>query len=157
MSNSKDDNRPICRQAREGGSVYILVLGASLLIAAIGVSSLLAVRVQRREAIQQADGCQARELARSGLDLMMYYAKQDAGGTTWRTRLANKNFANVTFAGGDMTIQGVDPVDGNLTDDPDDPITLTCTANFRTSRYILEVTVDGEGTPRPGTWKRVVN
>ena len=68
MRSSMDGYRPVCRAARERGSVYILVLGASLLVAAIGVSSLMAVRVQRRAASITADQIQAREMARAGIE-----------------------------------------------------------------------------------------
>ena len=156
MRTSKDGHRPVCRAARERGSVYILVLGASLLVAAIGVSSLMAARVQRRAVSVTADRIQARELARAGIDHMMWAVKDDATGAAWRTDLQNGDYLDMTFAGGTFSVSGADPVDGILTDDKADPVELTSIGVFGGAKYILSVTINSDGSPQAGTWTRVV-
>ena len=144
-------------RARERGSVYILVLGASLLVAVIGISSLMAARVQRRSTTLTADRIQACELARSGIDFMMYGANDITTNSVWRAKLNNGDYTNVAFGGGTFTVVGVDPNDGDLINNNGDPVVLTCTGDYRKATYILRVTVDGDGTPQLGTWKHIVN
>jgi hypothetical protein len=155
MRTLKDGCRPVYRASRERGSVYILVLGASLLIAAIGVSSLMAVRIQRRAASIAADKIQAREMARSGIDRVLLDIKLVPD--TWRVDLKAGSFSTGTFANGTYAIAAVDPVDNNLTDSNADPVVLTSTGTAGAATYILEVTLNGDGTIDTGTWKRVVN
>ena len=145
-----------CIDPRRRGSVYILVLGASLLVAAIGISSLLAARVQRRTVNLTADLMQARELARSGIERVMWGAETDYLGWFWRPMLENGDYENRALGAGTFSVTGVDPVDGNLTNDNADPVVLTSEGVYGDAKYILRVTIDGDGTPQPGTWQRVV-
>lgn len=157
MRTSITRSRPVCSSARERGSVYILVLGASLLVAAIGVSSLMVVRVQRRATSITADQIQAREMARTGIDRVLWCVKDDPTGIVWRTKLKNDVYQDIPFAGGTFSVTGIDPVDGNLTDVITDPVDLTSTGVYGKATYILGVTLNGDGSFEPGTWKRVVN
>ena len=142
---------------RRSGSVYIMVLGASLLVALIGVSSLMAARVQRRSATLTADKIQARELARSGIDRVMLGAKRNLLDSIWRTRLKNGNYEDKAFAGGTFSVTGIDPIDGDLTNSNDDPVLLASVGVYGEAKYILQVTINGDGSPQLGTWQRVVN
>lgn len=148
------DRRLTCRQR---GSVYILVLGASLLVAAIGVSSLLAARVQRRARTAAADRAQAREIARSGIEFVMYGEEKDFLEFIWRGMLENGDYLNRPFGGGTFSVTGVDPVDGDVNNDNTNPVILTSTGVYGQAVYILRVTINSDGTIQPGTWRRVVN
>ena len=152
--NSKVNHR-VGRSVKERGSVYILVLGASVIVAAIGVSSLMLARVQRRSVTNTADRVQARELARSGIDYMLWRIETETS-NTWRTSLKNGNYQNITMGTGTFSVTGVDPDDGNLTDDTSDPVVLTSVGIWGNAMYAFEVTIDSEGTIESGTWKRVV-
>lgn len=143
--------------SRQRGSVYILVLGASLMVALIGVSSLMAARVHRRAVSVTADRMQARELARAGIDRVMYDPKVDPLGLFWRAMLVNGDYENMGFAGGSFSVTGVDPNDGDLLNGSNDLVVLASTGKYGQAVYVLQVTIDGDGTPQPGTWKRVVN
>ena len=143
------------RSARDRGSVYIFVLGASLLVAVIGISSLMAARVQRRSIQTTAGMTQARELARSAIDRGLWEIKANLG--FWRTLFVFTPLTEVPFAGGTFTLTATDPVDGNLTNNITDPVVLTGVGKCGDARYMLEVTLNGDGTINPGTWKRVVN
>ncbi len=139
---------------RRRGSVYIMVLGASLLVAVIGISSLMAARVQRRAAVASGDMIQARENARAAIDRALWGI--EAMPTTWRSSFAGGSFSTGTLGGGTLTLTVVDPVDGDPTNNTTDPVALTGTGVVGQATYMLEVTLNGDGTMQPGTWKRVV-
>jgi hypothetical protein len=141
---------------RQRGSVYIMVLGASLMVALIGVSSLMAARVQRRATTITADRIQARELARTGIDRLMWSMDVDPPGGFCRPMLVNGDYEDMAFAGGTFSVTGVDPIDGNLTNRSGDPVVLTSVGVYGQAKYVLEVTLNGDGSSQPGTWKRVV-
>ncbi len=141
---------------RQSGSIYIMVLGASLLVALIGVSSLMAVRVQRRAVTITADKIQARELARSGIDRVMLSAKLNLFNSMWRTMLTDGSYENKAFAGGTFSVTGIDPIDGDLTNSNDDPVLLASVGVYGEAKYILQVTINGDGSVQPGTWSRLV-
>ncbi len=141
--------------ARQRGSVYILVLGASLIVAVIGISSLMAARVQRRAVAASAEMIQARELARSAIERGLRDIKVNS--TFWRMQMAMMPPTNVPFADGTFTLTIVDPIDGNLTNNTSDPVVFTGIGKYGDSQYILEVSLNGDGSIQPGTWKRVVN
>ena len=141
--------------ARQRGSVYILVLGASLIVAVIGISSLMAARVQRRAVVASSDMTQARELARTAIDRGLWEVKVNV--MSWRTTFSDGTLTNISFAGGTFSLVAVDPIDGNLTNNTTDPIVLTGTGKYGEAQYMLEVTLNGDGSIQPDTWKRVVN
>ncbi len=148
-----EHDRPIDPRSR--GSVYILVLGASLLVAAIGVSSLMAVRVKGRMHNAAIDQAKAQELSRSAIDRGLWEVKTNS--LLWRTVFAAGTLTNVPLGDGTFTLFAVDPVDGSLTNNNTDPVELTGLGKVGDARYMLGVTLNGDGTVQPGTWKRVVN
>lgn len=151
MPRIKNNNRT----PRERGSVYILVLGASLLVVAIGVSSLMAARIQRKTVTVVADRGQARELARTAIDRGLWLIKHNS--LTWRTIFQTGVINNETaFGGGTFSLIAVDPVDNDLLDDNTDPVILIGDGKKGNARYVLRVTLNGDGTVRGGTWQRVV-
>lgn len=140
--------------ARDRGSVYVLVLGASLLVAAIGVSSLMAARVQRKIVTVSADRGQARELARTAIDRGLWEVKNNAA--LWRTVFAAGTLSNISFGGGTFTLIAIDPIDNNLLNNNTDPVILVGDGKKGDARYLLRVTLNGDGSVRGGTWQRVV-
>jgi len=141
--------------SRSRGSVYILVLGASLLVATIGISSLMAARVQSRAVAASAGMTQARENARTAVDRGLWEIKYNF--LLWRTTFAGTFLQNVSFGDGTFSLYAVDPTDGNLTNNGTDPVVLTGVGKSGSAKYMLEVTLNGNGSIQPGTWKRVVN
>ena len=71
---------------RRRGSMYVAVIGCSLVITVIGVSALLAARIERRAAEGTSDLSDARVYAQSAIDLGMYTILSDAN---WRTNKTN--------------------------------------------------------------------
>ncbi|MEZ6190756.1 MAG: hypothetical protein R3C45_05630 [Phycisphaerales bacterium] len=139
---------------RQQGSVYVLVLGASLIVAAVGVSSLVAARVQYRFSARTAESIKARELARTAIDRALWEVQNNA--LLWRTNFATNVYTNVSLAGGTFTIGAIDPVDNNLLNNTTDPVQLLGIGIYGESKFILSVTLNGDGSLKPGTWKRVV-
>jgi len=142
------------RDPRCQGSVYILVLGASLLVALIGVSSLMASRVQRRSVSASADTSHARELARTGVERGLWLAKSNP--TSWRQGLSLAVYTDVAFGQGTFTVTGTDLVDGDMLNNTVDPVLVISTGKSGEAIYKLQVTLNGDGTVQPGTWKRLV-
>jgi hypothetical protein len=141
---------------RHRGSVYVLVLGASLIVAVIGLSSLMAARVQRQVTEVSADMVQTRLLARSAIDLGLNTIKTYPA--NWRFVFDAGNLpTEMPLGAGQLTLTAVDPIDGNLMNNTTDPVVLTGIGKSGDARYMLEVTLNGDGTAQPGTWKRVVN
>lgn len=141
--------------ARRRGSVYILVLGASLLVALIGVSSLMANRVQRRTVIAAVDHAQARELARTAIDRGLWEIK--ANPLFWRVTFDAGTLTNIPLGNGAFTLGATDPVDSNLINNSTDPVVLIGVGKVGDARFMLRVILNGDGSVQPNTWKRLVN
>ena len=109
------------------GSVYILILSASLLVAVIGISALTTARIQHRAAAGTDDLAEARGYARSALEIALQNISADPN---WRTTYGNSNWpTNQPIGSGTYTIEAVDPQDGDVTTGNLDPIELTRAQN----------------------------
>ncbi len=140
---------------RQRGSVYILVLASSLLVATIGISSLMAARVQLRATSSARDKVKSRELARTAIDRGLWEVQNNALG--WRGVLASGVLTNVSFGGGSFTLVASDLVDGNVLNNTTDPVLLFGVGDSGQARFMLYVMLNGDGTVQEGTWKRHVN
>ncbi|HEY2588197.1 MAG TPA: carbohydrate binding domain-containing protein [Tepidisphaeraceae bacterium] len=127
------------RRRHPRGSIYVLVLCVSMLVAVIGMGALLAARVQTRIARSEVDFATARLLARSGLEVAMFRIQQDPA---WRTDLGNGTwFNNVPLNGGTFSVSASDPISGNVAAPSNDPVVLTCTGTRNAAVYMMKVTV----------------
>ena len=125
-------------------STYILVLGATLVVSAAGLSAVLAVRLQRRAQAQTGDFSEARFIAQSAIELGMLDIRRD---DNWRTSKTNGPWrVSQTLGRGTFTLTVTD-VDGNLTDDANDRVILTSTAVVADSRHKLMVELEPEQPP----------
>ncbi len=105
------------------GSVYILILSASMLVAIIGISALTTARIQHRAAAGTDDLAEARLYARSALEIAVHNISQDPN---WRTTYGNTNWPkNQAIGNGIYSIEAVDPEDGDVTTGSLDPVELT--------------------------------
>ncbi|MEX0887240.1 MAG: hypothetical protein WD009_12470 [Phycisphaeraceae bacterium] len=76
--------------ARVRGSVYLAVLGASMLVTLLGVSAVLAVRIQGREAEAARTAATARYYAQSAVELALLETRQNpdwANDGDWRPQI----------------------------------------------------------------------
>lgn len=110
---------------RRRGTIYIITLGSSLIVAVMGLAAMKSVSVQREQAENVAESFQAQLNARTGLDFAMLRIESNSD---WRTQFANGTWtAQTTALDGTYQITVTDPVDGDLTDDPLDPVIVTST------------------------------
>lgn len=121
------------------GSIYVLVLSVSLLVAVIGMGALYVARVQTRLGRNDADFAVARLCARAGLEVAMFRIQQDPN---WRTDLGNGTwFNNVPLNQGTFSVTASDPVSGNVAAPSTDPVVLTCTGAKGSASYVMQATV----------------
>jgi len=127
------------QDARNRGSIYLFVLASSLIITVIGMGSLFAVRVQSRSAQTAEAATHVRLCAQSGLELGLLMVAQDPN---WRTTQANGAWLSGTSLGdATLSLEGIDPLDGDLTDDEYEPLVLTGTGQKGLARYKTQVTL----------------
>lgn len=132
------------RTMRRGG-VYIAVLGAAMLVSLIGMSALAMVRAQRLTAATAADSDAARLYAESAVELGLQLIASD---TEWRkSRASGAWIASQAIEGGTLTVEGIDPVDGDLANRPTDPLVLRGTGRRGSAVQVVEVTLGASGVP----------
>jgi cytoskeletal protein CcmA (bactofilin family) len=108
---------------RSNGSVYLHVLGVSLLVTIIGLAALAGVRVQTRSAQWASDYAEARQAAVAAVELGLLYVQEDPN---WRTTYSNGPWLSDQQLGGTtFSLGGIDPNDSDLSDSEDDPLVLT--------------------------------
>lgn len=121
------------------GSIYVVVIGMSMLIGIIGLGALLASRVQVRAGASESDFAVARLCARAGLEIAMYRIQTDSA---WRTDLGNGVwFANVPLGFGTYSVTAADPISGDITLPSNHPVVLTCTGAKGAAVYQIQVQV----------------
>jgi hypothetical protein len=130
---------------RRRGGIYVAVLGAGMLITLIGLTSLAAMRIERLAFATAADGQQARLHAQSAVEIAAQWVSDDP---SWRaTRSSGTWITDLAMDGSRMTVEGLDPIDGNFLNRPTDPLVLRATAVRGRARQIVEATLDASGTP----------
>ena len=117
-------------------SAYIVVMGASMLIALFMLAGLMAIRIQRLELRNAADLHEARLNARSGVELGMFHIQNHPG--KWR-QLAN---STTIGHGPDMVVELIDPVDGDLVDSELDPVVVVSTGVAEEATQVLRQRVN---------------
>ncbi len=131
------------------GATYVVVLGATLIVSALGVSGLLAVRAQGRNIDSYAHTSSARLHALSAIELGI---QEIANDPNWRTTHKDDPngiwFSNRSLGDGTFTLKVVNP-SGALDRSPYDPVIFTGTGrvNGRIEQQIVEVTVVPELSP----------
>ena len=130
---------------RRKGSVYLLALGVSTLIAVIGLSALTKVRINQRQARQGTARSTAQSLAMSAVDHAL--AIIDAT-PQWRTMLRNDvESAEFKLGDGTFTWKLVDEVDGNLENDPSQLVRLRGTGRSGDAVQMYAVQLQPVKTP----------
>ena len=81
-SQTTQQRRPPDRQETRRGVTYVLVLGATLIVGAMGYGGMLAVRAKARTANMLTDAAEARMLAVSAINLARLKIQNDLN---WRT------------------------------------------------------------------------
>lgn len=109
--------------ARQRGSVLVLVLGVTSIVGVIGLSSLLAVRLQHRDVQSRADAAQAQQLADGALQLIHTRLSEDLD---WRTAHTHDTWTTDEIIGEGSTLRYKlqDSDDTDLADDDNDAARL---------------------------------
>lgn len=119
--------------------MYVAVLGSTMVITVTGLSALMLVRSERSSAVGTADLSTARFYAQSAIELGQHRIRQDSN---WRQTYTSGAWeSNRTIGTGKYTLEGIDPVDGNLSNSASDSVLLRGTGFEGLSRYKLQVTM----------------
>ncbi|MDA1014321.1 MAG: carbohydrate binding domain-containing protein [Planctomycetota bacterium] len=110
------------------GSIYIVTLGSSLIVAVLGLAALKSVSVHREQSQNVADSLQAQLNARTGLDVALLRIDNNSN---WRTQFQSGAWSSEQSAvDGTFQIVATDPIDGDLLDDNMDPVVITSTGRM---------------------------
>lgn len=112
------------------GSVYIMAMGTSIIVACLALIGLQAVRVQRRcnEAMLQT--VNAAGLAQCGIEFAQHAIQTNAN---WRTRFSHGVPVTRNTTGGSFSVTLTDPDDGSISNQPTDPVIISSTGSFGSS------------------------
>ena len=127
------------------GGIYIAVLGTAMIVAVLGMSALIGQRLQNRMIMTSGDVRQAQLNANTAIELGLLMMKND---TSWRTNNASGNwFVNRGTNAGTCTLNVTDPIDGNLSNNPDDPVVLLGIGYSGEAIQRATVTIDPRKNP----------
>lgn len=145
MSNARAHLRR--SSSRRRGSVYIAVLGASLIVMTLAIGGILATRVQARGTDASNDAAEARLYAQSALELARLWISQDA---RWRSNRINGSWADrLSLGTGNISIDVSDPLDGDLNNRPHDSVQITAIGKKGSARQLLRQTLTARPVPLP--------
>lgn len=104
------------------GSVYIMAMGTSLIVACLAIAGLQSVRVQRRTNDALLQTASAKRLAQSGIEFVQQTLLEDAN---WRTTFSHGVPFIRTTSEGTFSVILTDPSDGNLANRTTDPVQVS--------------------------------
>lgn len=141
------------------GSSYLLVLTVSMIIALIGLSGLIAARIDHKIATNTSDATEARIYALAAIEMGIFAI--DADPLNWRSAFHGGALpVNMPIGSGTLTLVVVDPLDNDLLNNPTEPIVMTGIGAKGMARHKVQVTVvftGGVTSFMPGSWKQVVD
>ncbi len=130
---------------RRRGVMYLFVLATTLLVVVIGFSALVVAMRRQRNAEDLLAAARARQYARAAVELGL---QTIYGLPTWRTVLVPGTWiSGMDFGDGGLTLDANDPVDGDFSDAPDDPVVFKATGTAGPATYRLRVLLEPD--PRP--------
>lgn len=115
------------RSCNRAGTVYIMAMGASLIVACLAIAGLQTVRVQRRMNDQNSQLINARKLAEAGIEFVQHRMQTD---TSWRSFFVHGVPMKRNATGGDFSVTLIDPIDGDIANQTTDPVVVTSTGVF---------------------------
>ncbi|MBK8915606.1 MAG: hypothetical protein IPM64_13610 [Phycisphaerales bacterium] len=118
-------------------AMYLLVMGASVIVMIVGVSGLLAARIGGRDAVLASDFAAARVNAHAAMQIGLLILEQHS---EWRGNFSTGEFlASTPIGDGTMELSGIDTRDGDIANSDADPLLLTAVGSVRDSRYKLQL------------------
>lgn len=129
------------------GSIYLLTCSTCVVASVLAVGGLLATRAQLKASALSDDAIQAQLAARSGLELARQWINSDS---SWRTTRTNGTWAaNLRIGAASVSIDVVDPTDGDLSNREYDSVVITSTAEYGRAKQGMSVTLVASPTPLP--------
>ena len=126
----------VTRSTRRG-SAYVIVLGTGMMVSVMGLAALTAVRVEQLGAKGGVDFTEARQLARSAVELGMLEIEENPD---WRTDQPQGAWiTNETLGRGTFSLGVTDPNDDDFTAGASDYIVMTGTGVVGEARFALSV------------------
>ena len=142
------------RRFRRRGSSYVFFMGTAMIVTIIGLSALMAVRIQRRGAEGSNDLAAARFYAQSAIEHGFAMINQKAD---WRTDLGSGFWIPaVNIHGGTYSLDATFSDDGDGNPD-NDYVVLTGTGVHGPARHKTQVTLTAQGSGvalSPESWQR---
>ncbi len=135
------------KMPRRVGGVYIAVLGSAMIIALLGLCALVGQRIENRLVAGSTDIRQAQLNASAAAELALLTMKQDIN---WRTNFTNGDWFTNRSTGtgsGTCTANVIDPIDSDLSNNPDDPVVVTGIGYSGQAEQLVKVTVDPQKNP----------
>lgn len=140
----------------------LLVLATIAIVVVMGASFVVSQSTSTGVARNIDRHARARAIAESGVDLALATLRADTAGN-WRTTYTHGIWiTNQSLDNGTVTIYGYDGVDtdgdgvpdgdGNLADDPSDPITLVAIGSYQGVTHTVRRIVSAEVTGGNGPW-----
>jgi len=127
------------RHTTRPGTIYVAVLGAATIVMILGLSGLTAVRIKARTANAEGESKKAHRSAHSAIVQGLFHIQTDSN---WRTTFTNGTWVPYTFGGANLSWKVVDEQDGDLADDPTEPVRLHGKGEFGSSTQLLSVLLE---------------
>lgn len=141
----KKHNRLSSLAVKRQGSLYISILGVTLIVSLIGFTAMSVARTQLKIAQEATDLTQAQHLAFSGLE---YAALKIAEDSNWRTNFVHGTTypdSPILIGDGEVTFQLLDE-DSDLSDNTSDPVQLVAIGRVRDVAFSESVTLYPSGS-----------
>jgi hypothetical protein len=125
------------------GSIYVVVLGAAMIVATIALAASSIGRLALRNASSERDRLQAQAAARSGVEFALVWINQHPA---WRTQLTSGVESADLTANKVRFTWSVTDEDGNLNDDALEHAVIRAIGKSGAARSALQVTVEPSAT-----------
>ncbi|MCH9022924.1 MAG: hypothetical protein IID32_09175 [Planctomycetes bacterium] len=109
-------------------SIYFLTLASSVILVSLVLGISFSIMRSRRVSLTDTGIDQARIHAQLGIQHALHFTHE---APNWRALLTNGVWLNnISIGQAVYTVTGIDPVDGILTNDPENPVELTAVATI---------------------------
>jgi hypothetical protein len=119
------------------GSTYVMVLATAMILTVVGMAAIAIRRVRVRSADDTNSFATARRLAFSAAEHATVRINAD---TNWRSTFSGAAVQQ-TVNDGAFSWRVIDPVDGDLGDDPSEAATIVATGTHKDASYTLKLEV----------------
>ncbi|MCG3180433.1 MAG: hypothetical protein BIFFINMI_02794 [Phycisphaerae bacterium] len=124
---------------RHSGSVYLLVLGLSVMLTVLGIATLSAGRIGMRSMSASRDWMKAQALANSAAEHAMLQISRHSD---WRSLYSGQT-VHQSLGDGMFSWRLVDETDGSLNNGDSDPFVILATGTVGPASYTLRVQMSG--------------